>query len=244
MTTGLIVQGIPWTHRRDFIRTAARLSAGAALTWAAPLAARAGTTASAPPPSQPAPTPPTLLVVGDSLSAEFGLARGTGWVALLQQRLDARRIPIHAVNASISGDTTAGGRARLPALLAAHHPVIVVIELGGNDALRGLALTATQANLTAMTQAAQQAGARVVLAGMQIPPNYGADYARAFAALYPQVARARRAALVPFLLAGVADRPNAETLFQSDGIHPTAAAHPTILNNVWAALAPLLPKPV
>lgn len=218
---------------------AARLSAGVALgsAFAAPLAVQAATRGSAPPASQ------TLLVLGDSLSAEYGLARGTGWVALLQQRLDARRIPMHTVNASISGDTTAGGRARLPALLAAHHPAIVVIELGGNDALRGLVLTATKANLAAMTQAAQQAGARVVLTGMQVPPNYGADYARQFAALYAQVAKAQHAALVPFLLAGIADRSDALALFQSDNIHPTAAAHPTILNNVWAVLEPLLPKP-
>ena len=211
-------------HRRDFI-----LTAGALL--AAPLAVRAATPGTA-----------TLLVLGDSLSAEYGLARGTGWAALLQQRLTELHIPVNVVNASISGDTTAGGRARLPALLKAHQPAIVVIELGGNDALRGLALAATEANLAAMTQAAQQAGAKVVIAGMQVPPNYGADYARQFTALFAQVAQARHAALVPFLLQGVADRPDALTLFQSDGIHPTAAAHPTILNNVWAALEPLLPK--
>ena len=215
-----------WTRRRDFIRIAA------GMLLAAPLALRAGD----------APDK-TLLVVGDSLSAEFGLARGTGWVALLQQRLSERRIPVTVVNASISGDTTAGGRARLPALLKAHRPAIVVIELGGNDALRGLALTATTGNLTAMTQAAQAAGARVVLAGMQMPPNYGADYGRQFAELFAQVAQAQHAALIPFLLTGVADRPDALTLFQSDGIHPLAAAHPTILNNVWATLEPLLPKP-
>jgi acyl-CoA thioesterase-1 len=185
----------------------------------------------------------TLLVLGDSLSAEFGLVRGTGWVALLQQRLAERHIPVTVVNASISGDTTAGGRARLPALLKVHRPAIVVIELGGNDAMRGLALTATANNLTAMTQAAQAAGARVALTGMQMPPNYGADYGRRFAGLFGQVAQAQHAALIPFLLAGVADRPDALTLFQSDGIHPVAAAHPTILNNVWAVLEPLLPKP-
>jgi acyl-CoA thioesterase-1 len=216
-------------HRRDFIRMAAQ--SAACVLLAAPLAARAAA------PDQ------TLLVLGDSLSAEYGLARGTGWVALLQRRLTARRIPVNVVNASISGDTTAGGRARLPALLQAHHPAIVVLELGGNDALRGLDLTATQANLAAMTRAAQHAGARVVIVGMQVPPNYGADYARQFAALFAQVAQAQHAALVPCLLKGVADRPDALTLFQSDGIHPTAAAHPTILNNVWAALEPLLPKP-
>ena len=215
-----------WARRRDFIRIAA------GMLLAAPLVVRAGD----------APDK-TLLVVGDSLSAEFGLARGAGWVALLQQRLTERRIPVTVVNASISGDTTAGGRARLPALLKTHRPAIVVIELGGNDALRGLALTATTDNLTAMTQAAQAAGARVVLAGMQMPPNYGADYGRRFAGLFAQVAQAQRAALIPFLLAGVADRPDALTLFQSDGIHPLAAAHPTILKNVWAALEPLLPKP-
>ena len=187
---------------------------------------------------------PAILVVGDSLSAEYGLPRGTGWVALLEQKLAAekqgRQRDWRVLNASISGDTTAGGRARLPGLLKKHQPAIVIIELGGNDALRGLPLDATEANLLAMTQAAQKAGARVLLAGMQAPPNYGADYTRRFAGIYPRIARQTGAALAPFLLAGVADQPDALAHFQPDRIHPKAEAHPAILNNVWEPLHKLL----
>ena len=185
--------------------------------------------------------PPKVLVVGDSLSAEYGLARGTGWVALLAQKLQADKLAAQAVNASISGDTTAGGRARLPALLKAHQPAVVVIELGSNDALRGLSLAMTEANLSAMTQAAQKAGAKVLLVGMQMPPNYGAAYGKQFSDLFAKVARADNAALVPFMLKGVADRADALKLFQADRIHPTAGAHPTILANIWPALRKLLP---
>ena len=184
--------------------------------------------------------PPLILVLGDSMSAEYGIARGSGWVALLEKRLAREHIAARVLNASVSGDTTAGGRSRLPALLKAHRPAVVVIELGGNDALRGLSLEMTEANLTAMTQAAQAAGAKVLLAGMQMPPNYGADFGRRFFALYPQVAKAQRAALVPFLLKGVADGDHAQALFQPDRIHPTAAAHPIILDNVWPELRRLL----
>lgn len=181
-----------------------------------------------------------LLVLGDSLSAEYGLARGTGWVALLQQRLQASQSRWQVVNASISGDTTSGGRARLGTLLARHAPKLVVLELGGNDALRGLPLDMTEANLAAMTQAAQQATARVLLLGMQVPPNYGTDYARRFAALYPRVATAHKAALVPFFLKGVADDADPTRWFQPDRIHPLASAHPKLLDNVWPTLSPLL----
>ncbi|MFT4195492.1 MAG: arylesterase [Ottowia sp.] len=184
--------------------------------------------------------PPTILVVGDSLSAEYGIARGSGWVALLEKKLAAEKIAARVVNASISGDTTAGGRARLPALLKAHQPAVVVIELGGNDALRGLSLDMTEANLAAMTQAARQAGARVLLAGMQMPPNYGADYGRRFQALFAQVAKAHGAALVPFFLKGVADRPDALEWFQPDRIHPKAEAHPAILATMWPEIRKLL----
>ncbi|HON31681.1 MAG TPA: arylesterase [Ottowia sp.] len=184
--------------------------------------------------------PPLILVLGDSMSAEYGIARGSGWVALLEKRLAREHIAARVLNASVSGDTTAGGRARLPALLKTHRPAIVVIELGGNDALRGLSLDMTEANLSAMTQAAQAAGARVLLAGMQMPPNYGADFGRRFFALYPKVAKAQQAALVPFLLKGVADGDNARALFQPDRIHPTAEAHPIILDNVWPELRRLL----
>ena len=182
----------------------------------------------------------TILVVGDSLSAEYGLARGSGWVALLQKRLASRFPKASVVNASISGDTTAGGLARLPALLAQHRPAIVVVELGGNDALRGLPLDTTKANLDAMVKLAKAAGARVVLVGMQVPPNYGRAYGERFASLFAEVARAENAALVPFLLEGVADGPNAEAMFQADRIHPLASAHPRILENVWPVLEPLL----
>jgi acyl-CoA thioesterase-1 len=190
-------------------------------------------------PSQAAATP-VILVVGDSLSAEYGLARGTGWVALLEQRLAREKVASRVVNASVSGDTTSGGRSRLPALLAQHKPTHVVIELGGNDALRGLPLAMTRDNLTAMTRAAKAAGARVLLVGMQVPPNYGRQYADAFADLFGNVAKAEGAALVPFLLKGVADSAESESLFQADRIHPREAAHPLMLGNVWPVLRPLL----
>ncbi len=181
-----------------------------------------------------------ILVLGDSLSAEYGLARGTGWVALLETRLQSEKIAAIVVNASVSGDTTAGGRSRLPALLAQHRPTVVVIELGGNDALRGLPLKNTEDNLTAMAAAARKAGAQVLLVGMQVPPNYGADYARRFAATFAAVAKAQHSALVPFLLEGVANAPDAAALFQSDRIHPNSQAHPRMLENVWAVLKGLL----
>jgi len=144
------------------------------------------------------------------------------------------------INASISGDTTSGGRARLPALLKQHQPTHVVLELGANDALRGFPLRSTQDNLDAMAQASQGAGAKVLLVGMQVPPNYGKRYTEDFAAVFGRVAQARKAALVPFLLKGVADRPDARDWFQPDGIHPLAKAHPVMLDNVWAGLKPLL----
>ena len=183
---------------------------------------------------------PVILVVGDSLSAEYGLKRGTGWVALLEKKLALEKIKAKVVNASISGDTTSGGRSRLAALLKAQQPSIVVIELGGNDALRGLPLSMTQDNLTAMTAAAQSAKAKVLLLGMQLPPNYGADYSAKFVASYAAVAKEKNAALVPFFLAGVADAADPLKLFQADRIHPTEAAHPTMLANVWPALQKLL----
>ena len=182
----------------------------------------------------------TILVVGDSLSAEYGLKRGSGWVALLEQRLAQEKIAATVVNASISGDTTSGGRSRLPALLAQHRPTHVLLELGGNDALRGLPLAMTQANLDAMAQAAKAAGARVLIAGMQVPPNYGRKYSDDFAALFAAVAKKEDAALVPFLLKGVADGPQAASAFQPDRIHPREEAHATILANVWPVLKPQL----
>jgi acyl-CoA thioesterase-1 len=183
---------------------------------------------------------PVILIVGDSLSAEYGLKAGDGWVALLQKRLAEQKKPHRVVNASISGDTTAGGRSRLPAALRTHKPAIVVLELGGNDALRGLPLASTRDNLVAMAKASQAAGARVIVVGMQVPPNYGSAYARDFEGLFATVARDVKAALVPFLLKGVADRPDAMDWFQPDRIHPLAKAHPQMLDNVWPALKPLL----
>jgi acyl-CoA thioesterase-1 len=178
-----------------------------------------------------------ILVVGDSLSAEYGLARGTGWVALLTRRIEARKLPFTVVNASISGETTSGGRTRLPALLERHTPAIVVLELGGNDALRGLPLTATEANLREMARAARQAGARPLVLGMMMPPNYGRAYGEQFAAIFKRVADAEKAPLVPFFLEGIGDRMD---MFQADRIHPTEAAQPILLDNVWPTLERML----
>ena len=177
-----------------------------------------------------------ILVVGDSLSAEYGLARGTGWVALLQKQLATEKPGVQVINASISGDTTSGGRSRLPALLQRHRPSHVVIELGGNDALRGLPMTMTQDNLMTMTKQAQAAGAQVLLLGMQMPPNYGPEMARQFEAAYAQVARSQKAALVPFFLKGVGDDAEPLKWFQADRIHPNEAAQPRMLANVWPTL--------
>jgi acyl-CoA thioesterase I len=214
--------------RRDWLAQCSRIVALAIAGAALPLRA--------------AGAPAVLLVVGDSLSAEYGLARGAGWVALLDQRLAREKIAARVVNASISGDTTSGGRSRLPALLAQHKPTHVILELGGNDALRGLPLAQTQDNLATMARAARAAGARVLLAGMQVPPNYGRKYGEDFAALFAAVAKGEGAALVPFLLKGVADSADSERLFQPDRIHPTAEAQPVILGNIWPVLAPLLLK--
>lgn len=179
----------------------------------------------------------SILVVGDSLSAEYGIARGTGWVPLLEKKLAEEKMEASVLNASISGETTSGGRARLPALLEKNKPNIVIIELGANDGLRGLPIEATEDNLRAMIRAARSAQAAVLLVGMQIPPNYGADYARRFAGIYAKLAKEFKLPLVPFLFEGVASRPE---LFQSDRIHPTAQAQPIMLNNVWSQLKPML----
>lgn len=186
-------------------------------------------------------TPPVVLVVGDSLSAEYGIPRGSGWVALLERRLEQERRTVRVVNASISGETTAGGRSRLPGLLQQNRPKLVVLELGGNDALRGLPIASTRDNLLAMTQAAQAAGAKVLLLGMQVPPNYGQAYGSAFASVFGEVGRLTGSAVIPFLLKGVADGARAAELFQPDRIHPTVAAQPIMLENVWPTLTRLLP---
>jgi acyl-CoA thioesterase-1 len=185
---------------------------------------------------------PVVLIVGDSLSAEYGLRRGSGWVALLEQRLASNKAGVRVVNASISGDTTSGGRSRLPTLLQQHRPATVVIELGGNDALRGLPLDMTRDNLQAMARQAREAGAKVLLLGMEMPPNYGARYAEEFRQMFANVAKTEKAALLPFFLKGVADGPDPVALFQADRIHPNESAQARMLDNVWSELRKLLPK--
>ncbi|MDB5920375.1 MAG: Arylesterase [Massilia sp.] len=181
--------------------------------------------------------PKTVLVLGDSLSAEYGLTRGSGWVALLDQKLKAEKIDAAIVNASISGETTSGGRARLPALLAQHRPQLVVIELGANDGLRGLPVAAAEANLRAMVELAQKNKAEVLLVGMRMPPNYGRSYTEQFFSMYKKLSAQLKAPLVPFMLEGVAETP---ALFQADRLHPTAQAHPIILANIWPKFLPLV----
>ncbi|HEX5355010.1 MAG TPA: arylesterase [Aquabacterium sp.] len=182
----------------------------------------------------------TILVMGDSLSAEYGLPRGTGWVALLQARMKDLGVQGDVINASLSGETTSGGLTRLAPLLKQHQPTHVVIELGANDALRGLPLKSSQANLQAMIEASQKMGAKVLLVGMMVPPNYGKRYADDFQRMFPSLAQAHHTALVPFLLKGIADRPDARDWFQADGIHPLPKGHPIMLDQVWAALKPQL----
>lgn len=187
------------------------------------------------------PRQPVILIVGDSISAGYGLSAGQGWVALLEARLKQDKLPHRVVNASISGDTMAGGRARLPALLKEHRPAVVVIELGGNDALRGTPLSGTRDNLDQMVQASQAAGARVLILGNRLPPNYGPRYVRDFDVLFADVAKARKAVLLPYLFEGFGED---NAMFQPDRIHPTAEAQVHMLDTVWPALKPLLaPSP-
>jgi len=177
--------------------------------------------------------PKSVLVLGDSLSAEYGLARGTGWVALAEKKVKDQKLDAEIVNARVSGETTSGGRSRLLALLTKHKPALVVIELGANDGLRGLPVAAAQANLKAMADTAGKSGAKVMLVGMRIPPNYGRDYSDKFYAMYGTLSRELKAPLVPFMLDGVAEK---NQLFQPDRLHPLAEAHPLILNNIWPVL--------
>jgi acyl-CoA thioesterase-1 len=226
--------------RRRMLRGAASLIAIAALSpRTASAATRAEAPAAAPAAASPAASPArrTILVVGDSLSAEYGLRRGSGWVELLTERLKGNGKPFAVANASVSGETTAGGRTRIASLLERHRPAIVVIELGANDALRGLDLSATEANLREMIRAASKVGARPLLLGMMLPPNYGRAYGERFQALFPKLAKAEKVPLVPFFLDGVADRME---YFQSDRIHPNESAQPRLLENVWPALSKLL----
>lgn len=179
----------------------------------------------------------TLLVYGDSLSAGYGLAQGQSWVDLLQQRLEQRRLPYKVVNASISGETSAGGLERLSGVLERYRPSVMVLELGANDGLRGLSLTALKRNLSTMVMRAKARGIKVVLIGMRLPPNYGPQYTERFHRIYGELARAQHLPLVPFLLERVALDPQ---LMQNDGLHPVAAAQPQLLDTVWPVLAPQL----
>lgn len=180
-----------------------------------------------------------VLILGDSLSAEYGLPRGTGWVKLLEARLQKDHPHWQVVNASISGETTAGGAARLNLLLRTHQPKIVVIELGANDALRGLQLSSTEQNLKKMIESSKQSGAQVLLLGMRIPPNYGQDYTQKFFSLFGQLAQSEQVELLPFFLERVATRMD---LFQADRIHPNVKAQSILLENVWPKLQPMLQR--
>lgn len=177
----------------------------------------------------------TILVMGDSLSAEYGIARGSGWVKLLEDQLQKQSSPWMVFNASISGETTSGGLTRLPALLEQKKPGIVLLELGANDALRGLSVDQTENNLRKMIQASKKSGAKVLLFGMQIPPNYGQDYTSRFKAIYSKLAKQEGVELLPFFLQGIASQ---KELFQSDNIHPNEKAQTILFSNVWAAMTP------
>ncbi len=179
----------------------------------------------------------TVLVWGDSLSAGYGLRPQQAWPALLEKKIADARLPHKVINASISGETTAGGRSRLPAALQTHRPSLVVIELGANDGLRGLPIAAMSTNLQAMIDASRQAGAKVLLIGMRMPPNYGPDYTTRFEKTFQDLARANKLRLVPFMMEGFADQ---RAYFQQDGIHPVADAQPLILDTIWRELKPLL----
>jgi acyl-CoA thioesterase-1 len=189
--------------------------------------------------AQPAADRPVLLVVGDSLSAGYGVAVDATWVALLQRRLTEQGYGYRVVNSSISGDTTGAARSRLPRALELHRPAVVVLELGGNDGLRGLPVRQVRENFEFMIERSQSAGAQVVLAGMRMPPNYGPAYTEQFHALYGELAQRYQTPLVDFFLAGVASEP---ALMQADGIHPTGAAQPHLLDNLWPALQKVLKK--
>jgi acyl-CoA thioesterase-1 len=179
----------------------------------------------------------SIVVFGDSLSAAYGIAQSRGWVALLGERIKRQHPDYIVVNASISGDTTAGGASRIHKTLQQHKPALLILELGANDGLRGLPIAQMKENLGRIVEQAQQAGARVVLVGMKLPPNYGPDYTRAFEAAYTELAARHKTALVPFLLEDFAEKPD---LFQPDRIHPTEAAQPLMMERVWKALRPLL----
>lgn len=183
---------------------------------------------------------PKVLIVGDSLSAEYGLTRGTGWVDHMAQQALRESMPVQLINASISGDTTSGGVTRLPSLLKLHQPQVVIIELGGNDALRGLDMNLTQSNLLTMIKASQATGAKVLVIAMQVPPNYGANYLKQMSAVYEKVSKSTGAALNQQFLKGVADDPDPLKWFQADRIHPNEKAQPLMMKNVWPQLKKML----
>lgn len=191
-------------------------------------------------PTAPQSNAPKVLILGDSLSAEYGLTRGTGWVEHMAQQAQRESVPVQWINASISGDTTSGGVTRLPSLLKVHQPQLVVIELGGNDALRGLSMNLTQANLLTMINASQTTGAKVLVIAMQVPPNYGANYLKQMSAAYEKVAKTTGAALNQQFLKGVADDPDPLKWFQADRIHPNEKAQALMMKNVWPQLKKML----
>jgi acyl-CoA thioesterase-1 len=182
---------------------------------------------------------PTILVFGDSLSAAYGIRQQDGWVTLLQQRLKQQRLDYNVVNASVSGETSSGGAARIAAALSRHKPAITIVELGANDGLRGLPVKQMSENLAAIVRAAQQAGSRVLLIGMRLPPNYGARYTQEYEQAFASLARQSKSAFVPFLFEAIAGKPD---FMLEDNLHPTAAAQPLLLETVWKGLAPLLAK--
>jgi acyl-CoA thioesterase I len=229
---------IPLLQHRHFNR----LVLGVLITglWCVFGALMASANANLPSVGQGAQSAPTVLVVGDSLSAEYGLARGTGWVQLMSQQATQEKISINLVNASISGDTTSGGVSRLAALLQQHRPQVLLIELGGNDALRGLSLTMTENNLRRMALAGKNAGAKVMLVAIQVPPNYGEKYRQQMDAIYLKVAKETGSQLNQQFLKGVADDADPLKFFQADKIHPNEAAQMLIMKNVWPQLKKML----
>lgn len=181
----------------------------------------------------------TILVFGDSLSAGYGLPQRSGWVSLLEKRLAAGGYDYRVVNASISGETTVGGKNRIESVLRKHRPDVLVLQLGANDGLRGARITDIRRHLSAIVAASQRRGAKVLLLGMRLPPNYGAEYTNGFQAVFADVARQHGAVLVPFLMEGFAEK---RQLFQHDGIHPKREAQSLMLDNVWPVLEPLLAR--
>ncbi len=229
---------IPLLQHRHFNR----LVLGVLITglWCVFGALMASANANLPSVGQGAQSAPTVLIVGDSLSAEYGLARGTGWVQLMSQQATQEKISINLVNASISGDTTSGGVSRLAALLQQHRPQVLLIELGGNDALRGLSLTMTENNLRRMALAGKNAGSKVMLVAIQVPPNYGEKYRQQMDAIYLKVAKETGSQLNQQFLKGVADDADPLKFFQADKIHPNEAAQMLIMKNVWPQLKKML----